>query len=714
MAYPKVKNENYRNLGGMNTKLSQYETGSEQFLNIINMDFQTPASLTKRWGSSMYVGQTFPAAVTSLYEYVRTNGFSQVIIGMTGGVFAGATTGNSQGLSFGANGATVAVNGGSNQFIIGAQVRLPNGAGTGTPFAYNNMNNYSGDYFINPLSLGNGYYDFIVNNDVLYMGNGTNFFKYDGTTVLRDGLPPTILVNDAAGREVPGTTAQFGTSYGFLSIPFGNTGYIFYAQLQNASGLMGPINPIFYLGAGGSGIISMASAERVTAFGGTTSFALTVQTWIPQTYGGSLAINVYAYAGADVLTTQNLNVDFIFSRPLTFAYRTPVSPSASAIQLENIVLGVPNNFLFVGDVSTSDFNAPLGFTFFQFYSGITVGVPGMSLFYNIGSTGYPTYLETHLNRSFYAGFGGALTSAVRYSEILNPEQVLPESQFTFATADGDLVTGIRSYSQKLYVFKQNSFAVLTGDNPDNFTLQEVSFEYGCLSNRAIVVFNDIMLFLDRKGIVRFDGANFSLISTTIESVFDSMNINAAIGRATMIHDKRRTQIIIGIPVNNSEVNNLTIIYDYDLNAWALQDGYSPAVFSVVRGRLSDQTAMYGNYSGQVNNFGPSFFADNGNGFTCLFQSRFLHDMGETTQKMWRRLWLNMDPVGQTSVLNIQFFKDFSATATLNRIMYQSPFQSRIDYGISAKALSFQMTQFNATLPCRVHGFGIASRYLRDV
>lgn len=712
MAYPKLKSEEYRQLGGINSKLSPYETGPHQFLDITNFDFQTPGALCKRWGSTMYVGQTFPLPVTDIFEYEQTTGFSQVIIGHTGGLWAGATTGNSQGISA-LFGATVTFPG--NYVVVNTVFDF---GGGGRPafqkqqpsqmFWQDDLEKlkmWPADTIFNPTNLA-AYWDFSVVNNALFGVNGFNEIKWNGITLQTPQLPPAgISTNNTNISEFPGTglfANSSGASAGSsIRIPAGSTGFLFYAQYVNTQGTQGPIFPITYFGAS----ILNSVTQMFFAFGTTLAGTLNVEIYTPS-YLGVSAINVYAAPRNDLYAGVNAGPSLQFQDTFSFIYKAP----ASGNTFTTVNLGFGQSFSFINDLDMFDNTYGIGMTF-----AIGASVAGGTKNNILYSSGLqPKYIESHISRQFFSGFLDEPNKVV-FSEIGKAEVTLPESNFNVVTNNGDYITGLKSFGQKFYIFKKDSFHVLTGDNPDNFTLLEVSLEYGCLSNRAIAVFDDIMLFLDRKGIIRFDGANFTNISTQIEPIFDRMNIDAALGKATMIHDKRRNQILIGIPLDSSTINNATIVYDYDLGSWTKYEGYNPAVFAVVRGRLRDQTAFYGSYSGIVANFGASYLSDNGVAFTCLAKSRFLADMGETTQQMFRRLWLNVEPVtGATSPIGIEFFADYASTPSYTRVMYQTPFQNRIDYGISAKALSVQFTQTSASLPCKIFGYGIASRYLRDV
>jgi len=190
---------------------------------------------------------------------------------------------------------------------------------------------------------------------------------------------------------------------------------------------------------------------------------------------------------------------------------------------------------------------------------------------NLYFTLAPRYLEIYNNQLFMAGFSSAL-STFYFSDIGEPEGVPPENFVEVRTNDGDRITGMANFLGSLLVFKERSFHVLSGDNPTNFLLREISNQYGCLSNRAVVNFEDRILFLDRKGIVEYNGANIRVISNPIESVFLGMNLTAAKDNAVAIHNRLSNQAWFAIPCDGSTENNCVIVYDYLLDAWTIFEG----------------------------------------------------------------------------------------------------------------------------------------------
>lgn len=329
----------------------------------------------------------------------------------------------------------------------------------------------------------------------------------------------------------------------------------------------------------------------------------------------------------------------------------------------------------------------------------------------------PRYIELFNNQLFMSGFS-SLQSTVFFSDIGEPEGVGATASFEVRTNDGDRLTGMKSYFSQLVLFKQRSFHTLSGDNPQNFTLQERSDQYGCLSNRATAVYNDILLFLDRKGVAQFNGANINIVSTRMEDLFLRMNIPAAIDNAAMLHVKERNEIWTLIPIDGATMNNQLVIYDYSSDAWYQRDGLNIQSLANVIYDKPFPTPFYGGYTGSLFYFSSSLMGDNGAGMTCLVLTRF-HDRGNSTEEMWRRLWLDVTPtpvtVGGTTVINVQFFANHGLSApVLERTMYGATWQSRIDFGVSAKSLAFEFSHFSNTQSLQINGYALGARYQRDV
>lgn len=276
--------------------------------------------------------------------------------------------------------------------------------------------------------------------------------------------------------------------------------------------------------------------------------------------------------------------------------------------------------------------------------------------------------------------------------------------------------GHRTYNGNTIVFKGTSFHKVIGTTPDDFELVELSLEFGAVSNKAIIEYNEKLLWLDRKGIVQYDGAGWRIISDGIDEIFRRMNLSAAMEKACAVHHHYRNQIWFGIPVDGSTQNNLTVVYDYLVDAWTFFDGFNASSFGFITGALSKDTVWRGNYSGMIYFHSESFYGDNGIGISCVPFSRFEQFQGENSTNVWRRLFLDVGTAsGLTGVINGQVFSDYNRTtvqATFS--MYQNVFQSKAEMGVVGKAVAVQFSHHSASLPFLMNGYSWTKRNLRNV
>lgn len=760
MSNQKFKVEQYQNMGGINSKFSPHLTSPLEFLDIKNFDFQTPGCLTQRWGSTQYMSQTLVGKITALSEYQRLSGLSTVIVGTTGGLYYGATTGVFQGMSLGPLGVTQQVNNVIDA-VIGEGIFKPFiwqtiGMST-TPFLSTINGTRQGVYYqgatsqyighigstygpmsytVSPIVYGGNYSSISYLVDRAFIADGNKFLKFDGANFNNVGLPLPYAAS------LIGAAVAIGNS----AVGFGGTGIaVFYASYVNNRGFESNIMPVASV-IGPASFTGMNAAYASTFSVQMVQMTLTLNT--PLSYGIS-TINIYAY-GLDVSNLpviSTVDTEYHGYFPDTTTWGKPFvkiqSFPASGSTLTTIPLGNtagPNNSNFRSIVTN---NGPLANPYTNQYLtlGLTLGslnqyksivYANNSASYVIGTTApasysfidsyantyqmpfLPQYLSVFDNRLFCAGFSSA-PSTVWFSDVKEPEGFLPANSFEVRTNDADYITAMQAYQTRLYIFKKNSFHVLTGDNPDNFFMQEISPIYGCLNNRSVVIFENLMYFLDRKGVVEYTGSNISFASVKIQPIFDRMNYSAAVTTACAAHDKLRNQVLFAIPVDGSTTNNLTVVYDYVAQAWTTHDGYNASIFAEIQGYNTTRRLFCGDYSGRVNWFSASFLSDNGSGITLSYKTRFLHDMGDSVQKQFRRLYLNADSLGTTLSNKINMYQDYGTSIVLGTTLNLGAFQDRIDYGISAKSLAYELITVNSTnSPLKIHGFVIESRLQRNV
>ncbi len=580
MPYPPIKNEVYSLLGGINNKVSLYQSGPQEFRDISNLNFSSVGALSKRPGSALYIGATLGGRITGGVEFNRLNGASYIV-----------------------------VTSGTNAYTVSGNVFSAFRSGL----------------------LNNAVFNFTNFVDRLFCSNGQDFFKFDGSNSYLYSLPPGLTASWGVTAVIGGgLSGTYVAAYGYL-------------------------NERGYLGPPSNGI-------TITLNG--------------VTYGSIQYVGLTAPTGYGI----------------------------TAIQLYRTAVDFPNLFgttLAVGSATgATDTGFPLTSEPAPTYQWFTL---------------MPKFTEIFNNQLFLGGFS-AIPSTAYWSDIGEPEGVEPEFFNEFRTNDGGGLTGFKSYNGALVVTKEKSFHLLSGTDPSNFSVQQLSDQYGCISHRSMVVFENLLWFLDTKGVCEWNGANIKIVSNKIENIFKSMNLAAARDNACALHFKEFNEVWFSFPINGATMNNVTAVFDYVAEGWTKYEGFNASVLFQGVGTLPNRSIFYGGYSGNLFNFGQSLFSDNGSAITCMVDSAYIASIGETVTKQYRRFYMNVDAIpGSSQAIDIQFTQDFNQGAVAaTGTIYQSPFQTRLDFGIPAKAINFKATHVSATLPFRLNGFGFESRFQRNV
>ena len=339
----------------------------------------------------------------------------------------------------------------------------------------------------------------------------------------------------------------------------------------------------------------------------------------------------------------------------------------------------------------------------------------------------PLLCEFYANQLFVAGayaafipYGSNNVNKLAPSRVFFSNPGVPE-QFDYSNfidvglQDPTGITAMKAFFTQLMIFKQNTTWSLTGSSIDTFVLSQISPIYGCISPRAVCVWNTQCWFLDKKGIFQFDGANLTCVSDKMEPYFKRMNITAAETQAVILHVKDRNEVWCAIPVDGSSVNNLILVYDYVSGGWTtatVPPGSLTALSSVVMGNTST-AVFFGNNAGSIGTYGSSLVGDNGVGKTLQIKSHFIDDLGNTVTKQYRRLYVDATvPPGVTFPIAVNIYADKGTVPYLSTTMLLTQFQNRIDFGIPAKSIAVEFLYNGATF-FQMSGFTIEYRYQRN-
>ncbi len=691
----------YYKLRGINQKSSKYEFPETEALALYNLDFDTPNAWSKRPGSTYALGSSLGTSgpIQSLFEFSKLTGESFIVAGSDTALF---------------------------YLAAGGFTLLASGWNNGQP----------------P--------DMLTFVNKMWAANGQNFSWFDGSSFLPAGLRGQVPVSPVDG---------LGATYSLINLNVdasGQGGTFYYIggatctpQLNGGSQGASVVIRAAYMaytyvrsdGHEGSADF-LTSARNILAGIGQPannsevfSFVRTLGGFTVPPNSGITAVNLYLAVDtirADGATQTTIRGDLYGATfnavvrvgSLGFLLGAGFSEYASATLIPNADL---SRFTFYTAVPASQlfqaYNAGVtqwcctfapGGSFFDRYNGVAIqGFSGMT--FDFYSTFTPKYIEVDQNSMFMAGFSAA-PSTLWYSEVGQPETILEESSFEVRSNDGDRIYATKAFNNQLIVMKENSFHKVIGDSSDNYQLIELSTQYGCLSNKSVVQVKQSLFWLDKKGILEYNGASFDIVSTPVEGIFRRMNISAAKEKACAVHHLYRNQIWFGIPVDSSTVNNLTVVYDYLVGAWTFFDGFNPSSFGFIKGPLTKPTVWRGDYSGMIHFMGESFFSDSTRSITCLAVTRFENTGGENQTTLWRRFFLDVakQTGGTGQILGSVFSNYDQSTVQATFAMYQDQFQTRAEMGVVGKAIAAQVSHSSASLPLLINGYSWATRGLRNV
>lgn len=392
------------------------------------------------------------------------------------------------------------------------------------------------------------------------------------------------------------------------------------------------------------------------------------------------------------------------TRYVIFRNRVPGFPSTDMISVGTIDLG---STVFV-DTNVGPFNQ-----YFYF--------PSSDLTTNSETTKSWNISEVFANRLWI----DVALNTIAFSELENLQSFLSENVRIIAS-NNFRMTAFKAYNQSLMILCQKGIFRLTGDTPENFSVVNMSNEYGCVSDKSVVVFNEKMWFLDYESIIEFNGANFSNVGNRVESFLSRMNKSRAYRRACSQHYPDRNEVWFSIPIDNSDINNITLVYDYLVDGWTTFKGDKlkpTALGTVYENNVNAQSYvasvksyLFGSIGGSLYKFGESFTSDNGTGITMSFTTRYHNELGKSQTAQFRRFYLDIGGyTGATLNFGLAFYANYSTVAiSYTTSMNFNQWQDRIDFGIPAKSLSVKVAHGSTTGKFQINGYTMEFRFQRAV
>lgn len=225
------------------------------------------------------------------------------------------------------------------------------------------------------------------------------------------------------------------------------------------------------------------------------------------------------------------------------------------------------------------------------------------------------------------------------------------SQYTIATGntidiakdDGDKITGIKRYQDKLIVTKERATYQLTFDSSGLPTVTPIIIGKGCVSYRSMANVENDLYFMGRDGInVLGNEPNyFNVIRTNVLSarVTPEINIITSANLSKCAATYFDNKYILAIPQGGTTYNNTCLVYDKRYTAWSKWDSLNMNSLTVFVDSLNAEHLYYADdNAGKVWEWGVGY-SDGGDAINAYWVSKNF-DFKDFDQKK-RFFWLRM-------------------------------------------------------------------------
>jgi hypothetical protein len=245
-------------------------------------------------------------------------------------------------------------------------------------------------------------------------------------------------------------------------------------------------------------------------------------------------------------------------------------------------------------------------------------------------------------------------SQIWWSESFYPEEWPAVNYWSISEGDGDRITNLMVFQDALLIFKNRSIHVLRGTNLNDFRLERLENNIGCVGAGAAKEFGGHIYFVGQNGLYVFNGLKATNISEgKIFKLWDKVNLEHIDKAAVTVWNNK---IWFSLPTSSSTINDLTIICDPNTGSFWPMSGieascfkeYAPSddipiLFSghTTEGYVVQQDVGYSDFGEPIKAYwiGRSF--DQNNAFRLKKAKKaFIEDSPDTDNVV--QLWLALD------------------------------------------------------------------------
>ena len=216
---------------------------------------------------------------------------------------------------------------------------------------------------------------------------------------------------------------------------------------------------------------------------------------------------------------------------------------------------------------------------------------------------------------------------------------------------GEAITAAVSFRGNLFLFTANTIRVVTGADPEEFAMQDVSNNVGCIGPRAIKEKDGLLFFVGIDGFYLFDGNGPpEKISNRIPETFKRI---ARLHRDNTVIANYQGKLLIALP--ESDINDLILEYNTDvivIQHLGRSHSYSNSPWVHHRGirvndflNTSDENLIFAGTDGLVYEYGVGAM-DSGNPINAYMVFKTVNAKQIAVRKWFRRIQVVYEPQGE--------------------------------------------------------------------
>lgn len=209
--------------------------------------------------------------------------------------------------------------------------------------------------------------------------------------------------------------------------------------------------------------------------------------------------------------------------------------------------------------------------------------------------------------------------------------------------DGDEITGLAPSGKVMFVFKNRTVYMVTGNKPDNFSVQPAVMNRGCVSPRSIVQMGPFIVYLSTYGVHSISSTVDGFLSENIR--FD---IEALPSKSTACAGKLKDSYVLAYDSDADGKNDTAYILNLRDGSWGQWTNIKSNVFLT----KDDGTLVSGGSEKTIIRLHDSGEDDEGSAITMQWRSN-QNGFGDfTAMKTFLDVWFNAGPLaGKTLTVN---------------------------------------------------------------